>query len=942
MAIPSLAAVQQAWAQDARQRTVLTIVQDALAQLPVQNETDFDIEMADIARSAPESVEILAGMLVPASEGQNSLVEYALSGVVNYAGKAGNEAYAAPVKAALASALKECDDIPNKAFLLTQLRQLATAEDIPVFLEYASDCQLGSVAVNTLVSMEGSEEAILGLIRSGGASRPLLAYAVAEKHITAAEPYLQAWIEELGGNADGDSDPSSAVDTPDMRSYMHALACCGTEASLKLLEKSSVYDYVTLLGRLAATGDDRAALAGAKKLLRSDDTNIRCAALELMVRILGPDAEKYLLDAVRGDDREYRCAALMYAEGTADDTLAADDPFIVEGLRKLFPRLSDEAMTDVVNWAGDNMITGLRDEVIRCIPAARVPDKVTPSASLAAAAVRAAGKLGGESAADALVAQLSSDADYAGIAYNALLSFDGDIRDRLAEALENGGSPVQYALSLAGARRMTSLAPQVFGLLGSDDSIVRRTAYMALKGVVTPDDCARLGALLEKADSDFKVSQLQDALCCALGDLPAGEQYGKVMSLIEKSSSESRYYPVLAMTGTDGAVEYLKEAYSSGKGADEAFSALMSMDNLSAADVLMSVAGTDSGKAGDALSRVVDIVSASGLDDMAKESRYAAVMAAAPDAEIRNKVLNALADTPVMPAFLLASGYLDDALTAYSAANAVKSIASRTVDEIDYNIEKTSLEKAMEIFADAGGADDGYAVDEIKKMLSGLQPPAEKFVLPEDEAEAGYEVLFDGTDLSKWTGDMNGYTPVNGTIFVTAGYGDTRNLYTVKEYRDFILRFDFCFVKPGVNNGVGIRTPMGKDAAYWGMCEIQLLDHDDPIYKGLHEYQVHGSAYGIIPAKRVVHKPLGEWNSQEIKVVGDHITVTLNGEVILDGNLRDACQGHNVSPDGSSYNPYTVDHRNHPGMFNEKGHIGFLGHGAGIKFRNVRILDLDK
>lgn len=28
-------------------------------------------------------------------------------------------------------------------------------------------------------------------------------------------------------------------------------------------------------------------------------------------------------------------------------------------------------------------------------------------------------------------------------------------------------------------------------------------------------------------------------------------------------------------------------------------------------------------------------------------------------------------------------------------------------------------------------------------------------------------------------------------------------------------------------------------------------------------------------------------------------------------------------------------------MFNEKGHIGFLGHGAGIKFRNIRVLDLD-
>ena len=50
---------------------------------------------------------------------------------------------------------------------------------------------------------------------------------------------------------------------------------------------------------------------------------------------------------------------------------------------------------------------------------------------------------------------------------------------------------------------------------------------------------------------------------------------------------------------------------------------------------------------------------------------------------------------------------------------------------------------------------------------------------------------------------------------------------------------------------MGIRAEMGKDAAYYGM-EIQILDHDDPIYANLREYQVHGSVYGIIPAKRIV------------------------------------------------------------------------------------------
>lgn len=214
------------------------------------------------------------------------------------------------------------------------------------------------------------------------------------------------------------------------------------------------------------------------------------------------------------------------------------------------------------------------------------------------------------------------------------------------------------------------------------------------------------------------------------------------------------------------------------------------------------------------------------------------------------------------------------------------------------------------------------------------------FVLSDEEAKEGFEILFDGTNLNKWTGNKTGYVVDNGTIKVTANYGGAENLYTIKEYKDFIFRFEFFFEKSGVNNGVGIRTPMGVDAAYDGMCEVQVLDHDAPIYKGLMDYQVHGSAYGIIPAKRIVHKPLGQWSTEEIVVKGDNVKVTVNGEVILDGNLREACQGHNVSEDGSDYNPYTYDHKNHPGMFNETGHIGFLGHGEGLRYRNVRIKEL--
>jgi hypothetical protein len=120
---------------------------------------------------------------------------------------------------------------------------------------------------------------------------------------------------------------------------------------------------------------------------------------------------------------------------------------------------------------------------------------------------------------------------------------------------------------------------------------------------------------------------------------------------------------------------------------------------------------------------------------------------------------------------------------------------------------------------------------------------------------------------------------------------------------------------------------MERDAAYVGM-EIQVLDNTAPIYRNLKEYQYHGSVYGVIPARREFLKPVGEWNEEEIYIKGNHIRVILNGTVIVDGDIEEASRNG------------TLDHNEHPGLKNEKGHIGFLGHGSELKFRNIRIRDL--
>jgi hypothetical protein len=200
------------------------------------------------------------------------------------------------------------------------------------------------------------------------------------------------------------------------------------------------------------------------------------------------------------------------------------------------------------------------------------------------------------------------------------------------------------------------------------------------------------------------------------------------------------------------------------------------------------------------------------------------------------------------------------------------------------------------------------------------------YSLSEQEKKEGFEMLFDGTNLDKWTESPAYEIDAEGSLRANPDAKFGKNIYTKEQYGDFVYRFEFKLT-PGANNGVGIRTPIEGDAAYLGY-EIQVLDDNADVYKNLKPYQYHGSVYGIIAAKRGALKPLGEWNEEEIRIQGSKIKVTLNGKVIVDGDIKEATKNG------------TADKKDHPGLKQTQGHIGFLGHGTEVFFRNIRIKKL--
>ncbi len=168
------------------------------------------------------------------------------------------------------------------------------------------------------------------------------------------------------------------------------------------------------------------------------------------------------------------------------------------------------------------------------------------------------------------------------------------------------------------------------------------------------------------------------------------------------------------------------------------------------------------------------------------------------------------------------------------------------------------------------------------------------------------ERIFDGRTLSGWrprhVGPRSGWTVRDGALSNTRPAVD---LVSLEQYQDFKLHLQFR-LQPGQDSGVHLR----------GRYEVQLTDREDP---ASHAGST-GAIYGMIAPDVAANAIAGAWNTLDVTLVGRTVSVSLNGDLLIDRRSIPGITGDALDADEGRPGPIVLQ--------------GYLGR---VEYRDVEV-----
>ena len=143
--------------------------------------------------------------------------------------------------------------------------------------------------------------------------------------------------------------------------------------------------------------------------------------------------------------------------------------------------------------------------------------------------------------------------------------------------------------------------------------------------------------------------------------------------------------------------------------------------------------------------------------------------------------------------------------------------------------------------------------------------------LPLEESSAGWVRLFDGVSLFGWEiAAPANWRVEDGAIVVDEG--PARLLCTSVPWKDYELKLEIR-ADAATNSGVFLRTPLVPQDPAVECYEVNVAPPDNPFPTG-----------GLVKRQKATTEPklkVGDWNEYELRMVGDSLTIRINGEEVL-------------------------------------------------------------
>lgn len=206
--------------------------------------------------------------------------------------------------------------------------------------------------------------------------------------------------------------------------------------------------------------------------------------------------------------------------------------------------------------------------------------------------------------------------------------------------------------------------------------------------------------------------------------------------------------------------------------------------------------------------------------------------------------------------------------------------------------------------------------------------------LTAQEKADGWQLLFDGIDMSQWRSfkqpTVNEKWQIeDGAITLTASGGG--DLISKKTYKNFELTLDWKIAEAG-NSGILILADEKGKYIYSHAPEVQILDNERHPDNKL-DTHLSGSLYDLIASPIASHKKAGQWNSTKIRLENSALTVWQND-----------VQTAKVTIGSDEWNSLIAKSKfaSWPDFAAAKeGHLGLQDHGDKVWFKNIKIKELN-